>query len=682
MASSPKIDDLRKKFEENPRRYFAPLANEYRKAGDIEQAIAICREYLPQQPGHMSGHIVFGQALYEARQLDEAKTVFETALSLDPENLIALRHLGDISLMAGDTEAAKTWYNRVLEADPRNEETQAQLASIEKAGAPATPAATPAPPAPPAPVESLSTAKTTPLQVGKPAASSAPTVVMKAFSPPVKPVVHAAPATPAPPPPAAPVAAATADSATTEIRLDGLMASEPPATTPSPGHVDLPATLVMESPHGITPVAKHDEPAVTQTIGLETTSMAGAGAPSMDSFSLDGLETTSLSAPPPVAETPAVAELPTLDFGAPAGAAEAMAAAASADLPMLDLDLPAAAPAAATASVTSEPAAIDLDFGAPAAVSSSPAPVSEPPVIDIADIVVPEPSVPAVLEMAIEVPVSAPAAPEPLAEIDLGLAAPPDTPAEHAAVGEPLPALDIEQPAAAPESGPFVTETMAELYLQQGHRDEALRVYRALLDQKPADAALRAKVATLEAPPVSTAVTEAPAALAAEGPSIREVLVLIAQRRPGYHPEASGTGAIHIEPAAADVSYAAPEPTSVAASRWAADALGALWGHAEPAPAEESAALMLATAFADLNGMDSGGTPGLDLSAAAAAASAAPAVAVPAPTAPPSSFSFDKFFSQRVTAEHASTAVGPTAQPESKEDVAQFTRWLEGLKQQ
>src|SRR5438093_13633530 len=107
MASSARIDELRKKFEENPRRYFAPLANEYRKAGDVDQAISICREYLPQQPGHMSGHIVFGQALYEARQFEEAKTVFETALSLDPENLIALRHLGDIALIIGDAEVAR-----------------------------------------------------------------------------------------------------------------------------------------------------------------------------------------------------------------------------------------------------------------------------------------------------------------------------------------------------------------------------------------------------------------------------------------------------------------------------------------------------------------------------------------------------------------------------------------------
>src|SRR5512132_1530131 len=112
MASSARIEELQKKFEENPRRYFAPLANEYRKAGQIDQAIAICREYLPQQPGHMSGHIVYGQALYESRQYEESKAVFETALSLDPENLIALRHLGDIALIIGDADGARGWYRR------------------------------------------------------------------------------------------------------------------------------------------------------------------------------------------------------------------------------------------------------------------------------------------------------------------------------------------------------------------------------------------------------------------------------------------------------------------------------------------------------------------------------------------------------------------------------------------
>src|SRR5471030_2419717 len=134
MASSARTDELKKKFDENPRRYFAPLANEFRKAGDIDQAIVICEEFLPQQPGHMSGHIVYGQALYEAGRLPESRTVFETALALDPENLIALRHLGDIAQAQQDLLAARGWFVRVLEADPRNEEIQALIASIDNAG--------------------------------------------------------------------------------------------------------------------------------------------------------------------------------------------------------------------------------------------------------------------------------------------------------------------------------------------------------------------------------------------------------------------------------------------------------------------------------------------------------------------------------------------------------------------
>src|SRR4029079_16459788 len=132
MASSARIDELKKKFDENPRRYFAPLANEYRNVGDLDQALFICEAYLPQQPGHMSGHIVYAQTLFEMARYDDSKAAFGTALALDPENLIALRHLGDIARQAGDLVTARDWYQRVLEADPRNEEIVEVMSSLNK----------------------------------------------------------------------------------------------------------------------------------------------------------------------------------------------------------------------------------------------------------------------------------------------------------------------------------------------------------------------------------------------------------------------------------------------------------------------------------------------------------------------------------------------------------------------
>src|SRR2546423_3562599 len=93
-------------------------------------------------PGHMSGQIVFGQALYEAGEFEEARQVFERALTLDPENLIALRTLGDLSLQSGNTGEARNWYIRLLDADPKDTAVIALVSEID-ASADAAPVAPP-----------------------------------------------------------------------------------------------------------------------------------------------------------------------------------------------------------------------------------------------------------------------------------------------------------------------------------------------------------------------------------------------------------------------------------------------------------------------------------------------------------------------------------------------------------
>ncbi len=142
MANSALIDDLLKQFAENPRRVFARLANEYRKRGELDSAIEICRSHVPLHPGYISGHIVLGQALFDNGSLEEARSTFETALALDPENLIALRHMGDIARANDDIDGARRWYRQLLEIDPQNEEVAAQIESLGTAGDTANPGTT------------------------------------------------------------------------------------------------------------------------------------------------------------------------------------------------------------------------------------------------------------------------------------------------------------------------------------------------------------------------------------------------------------------------------------------------------------------------------------------------------------------------------------------------------------
>ena len=123
MASSARIDELRKKFDENPAAVFCAPRQRVPKGGRSRTGhVHLPGVSAPAARAHERPHRLRADAVRARPLRRSASAVFETALSLDPENLIALRHLGDISRQAGDLRGARAWYQRVLEADPRNEE--------------------------------------------------------------------------------------------------------------------------------------------------------------------------------------------------------------------------------------------------------------------------------------------------------------------------------------------------------------------------------------------------------------------------------------------------------------------------------------------------------------------------------------------------------------------------------
>ncbi|MEO8334242.1 MAG: tetratricopeptide repeat protein [bacterium] len=716
MASTARIDELKKKFDENPRRYFAPLANEFRKSGDIDQAIVICEEFLPQQPGHMSGHIVYGQALYEAGRLPESRTVFETALGLDPENLIALRHLGDIANGQADVASARSWYMRVLDADPRNEEIQALIASMPAAAL--------------APAEARQIIAEDDFDLAS--SMEEPTAHLAAVGVPLDIEKEE------------PSLEADADLEDTHPFGIPLIPATP---TPPP----LPNTELIEafSLHGFDASPERTEiiEAHTSAVGLESTSFTPpeehivsvsdlddsleSGVPSFEAptqviAAIDGLQASGGDAyahnEDVDTEEFAASDRPVLDDGLvlPPQGDPLAASAHFADAPEAEAEIVAADLDATESDL------LDFDMDGRDAIvehQTDDARADETqPVEAQADEAMSEDEPPMELSAAVL------AAETEL--IDAG-----ETPA-------PEPALEFDgalepEPPPPVASEPFVTETMAELYVAQGLHDQALGVYTRLLAANPSDDRLQTLVASL-APQHREHETEI---------TVREFFARMASRRPGVR-GASATPPADDDfagltsfseplaaPLAEDVEAASPdddeyvaspgeasesapvaEPEDVemlqdvpaassdvapaieraAAMRTPTGSIDELFNHRSPGTSADSAASALAQAF----GATADAEP-LIVGRPARAASgelSLDSVFRDGPSRPPrtsQSFSFDQFFTPGavnagaadrpadVKPSRASGEMPAQGEPpaeRSADDIQQFNSWLQGLK--
>jgi len=604
-----RLRELQEKFEENPRRYFAPLANEYRKGGQPKRAIEICRSQLSQLPGHMSGQIVYGQALYETGEFDEARKVFERALTLDPENLIALRSLGDMSLQSGNTAEAHRWYTRLLDADPKD---TAVIALVTEIDAAAEAAPVPTPQEIPGVDEDAGDqaipfiADQEGAPIGEENVSSA--AVESVPSPEVESAPPAAAAESAPP--SADETAQHSRPVEAEIPAEPASAPEPIAAAPAS-----PSSAVSDAapPAGLErhyPVEPFD-PSIPD-VGIGAQGLEGHRQD--EEMGAEGLRGTEPESPEPIGAEGLSGKPPVLPLAGAKGSR-------SDDEDALDTWAP------------------PPDVAAPERV---------------------EPRVPERVESR------APGRAEPRPP-DRAEPRPPER-AEPRAPERVEPRK--EEPAfSGPGPEPFVNETMAQLYLQQGYRQLALRVYYQLAESRPNDQALKDRIAEIEAadqaahpelqeaPPVDRSPAEAPPPLSrrrepveaparasphaepesigARQPSIREFFATLGRRRPPRSASNSGGGARASNKAPSD---SAPSIGNAAPSA----SLDAVFAGATVSPADSRAASRLAGAFSGASG-----TPRTN----------PPTPPMPTPRMNP-----------RV----------PQVQ-ESEEDVAKFRAWLDGL---
>ena len=548
MAYASEIEKLEKRWLENPRgRNFAPLADAYRKAGEIDRAVELCVSGLERHPDYVSAHIVYGRCLMDQKNDVGAEEVFKKVLSLDPENIIALKVLAEIAERGSRHDEAVEWLSRLLAADPMNGDAEEHLKQARSKAAAAQAAAAAAPPEPAVDVGPESRPS-----VGKPAAEL--------------------------------------------IDLDAIAATEAPT-----------AAMAQPSFPQDAPLVQHDEVIL----------QSGTRSADIETFDGDlGFATAA-----PATDGLVVEESEPLK---PDGLSiEGLARTQYEGSGMFRLDAPEGPPPA-------EDTVRDSSDSGPA----TDLPLIMPDDIEPGRRRTPEPS-------------RRPSRTSGVSPVPAAVSLSDD---EGAADAATLQAAE-----------PVVTETMGDLYLQQGHREDARRVYRALLAERPGDARLAAKLRDVEAPPP-------PPPSPAGRPS-----------RPPQPPAESATAFLRRvwrgEPAAPFVA-----PLELTGALEAAFALAPRHSESIPRAADDRGqptqpaedVISLDAVFGDQVGR--GSVPDLPPPPATPAAEEAPA-------AGRGGFSFDDFFGAGGSPARPSPRTSRPNRPQPEdEDLDQFQAWLKGLK--
>jgi tetratricopeptide (TPR) repeat protein len=97
VSDNPRIEDLRRRVLKDPASIaFAQLAEEYRRAGDCEEAVRVCEAGLAQHPAYLSARVTLGRALFALGRLEDARVEFLRVLDAAPDNLVAVGKLAEI----------------------------------------------------------------------------------------------------------------------------------------------------------------------------------------------------------------------------------------------------------------------------------------------------------------------------------------------------------------------------------------------------------------------------------------------------------------------------------------------------------------------------------------------------------------------------------------------------------
>jgi tetratricopeptide (TPR) repeat protein len=126
------IIKLTERISKDPKsKLFVPLAEEYKKAGDLEMAIHVLTEGLKNNPGYVTARSILGRLLLERGDLSGSQKELEEVVRIIPDNLLAQRKLGDVCILQGKPAEALKHYKSVMALNTHDDEIASMISDIE-----------------------------------------------------------------------------------------------------------------------------------------------------------------------------------------------------------------------------------------------------------------------------------------------------------------------------------------------------------------------------------------------------------------------------------------------------------------------------------------------------------------------------------------------------------------------
>ena len=126
------IAKLTERISKDPKsKLFVPLAEEYKKTGDLEMSIHVLMEGLKNNPEYITARSFLGRLLFEKGDLAGAQKEFEEVAKTIPDNLMAQRRLGDLYALQNKPADALKHYKIALSLNPGDEEIVALVSDVE-----------------------------------------------------------------------------------------------------------------------------------------------------------------------------------------------------------------------------------------------------------------------------------------------------------------------------------------------------------------------------------------------------------------------------------------------------------------------------------------------------------------------------------------------------------------------